>query len=123
MLPSVALALQEQKKKELEDLDAVLAELGLEAKAAEQAAAEAPAAAASSKAAKRKAKKAAGGQPAAAANGSSENKVGRGPGWSGRVAVCASSGREPQGGCRDQDEAAQRSLVTAMSRRGVGRCQ
>ncbi len=58
----------------------MLAELGLEAKAAEQAAAEAPAAAASSKAAKRKAKKAAGGQQAAPANGSSENKVSKGEG-------------------------------------------
>lgn len=80
--------LQEQKKKELEDLDAVLAELGLEAQAKADSEA-AAAAAASNKAAKRKAKKAAAGsQPAAAngagadaaaANGEPENKVGRPP--------------------------------------------
>lgn len=84
MIAIIVVCLQEQKKKELEDLDAVLAELGLEAKAEEEAAA-APAPGASSKAAKRKAKKAQqGGQPnGAAANGSqavspdssAENKV------------------------------------------------
>ena len=82
--------LQEQKKKELEDLDAVLAELGLEAK--EEAAAEAApavdaeaAAAAAAKAAKRKAKKAqqgggaaTNGNGAASADSSAENKVGAG---------------------------------------------
>lgn len=82
--PPLSRGKQEQKKKELEDLDAVLAELGLEAAAdADTAAAEADAAA-SAKAAKRKAKKAqqqqggggaANGSGAGSADSSAENKV------------------------------------------------
>jgi hypothetical protein len=75
---------QEQKKKELEDLDAVLAELGLDAKAEAEAAEAEAAGGASSKAAKRKAKKA---QQGGAANGSGAATHGNG-------AASADSGAE-----------------------------
>lgn len=86
LLLGLCALLQEQKKKELEDLDAVLAELGLEAKPEGEVAADADlVTAASSKAAKRKAKKAqqtngeaaTNGSGATSADSSAENKVGR----------------------------------------------
>lgn len=88
LLLGLCALLQEQKKKELEDLDAVLAELGLEAKPEAEVAADADlVTAASSKAAKRKAKKAqqtngeaaTNGSGATSADSSAENKVGRRP--------------------------------------------